>query len=177
MLRIGNFYYMQVFKATVGSSIPLRVYFIVAPASADEQRFLSAIKKERVAFERLISEKAHMSVPIPRTRENSGASSAVATIRKGSGVDPWGISPPGMGNSGMSSTQGALTTLLGSKGLSRYQLLTKAESAPRPLTVDLAGVADMGKRVVVVDLREFRAKLPFRLYNAGRFLTCGGSPA
>lgn len=85
----------------------------------------------------------------------------------GSGADKWGITAEGTGGTG-SSAQSAVATLLGPRGVARYQLAAgQSAGVQRPLTVDLAGVADTGRRVVVADLREFRAKLPFRLYNAG----------
>ena len=161
----------QVYKATAAAKRPLRVYLIVAPASADEQRFLSAIRKERVAFERLIHEKAHMAAPLLQAQPTALAAAGEASGRKsdsgssGAGADKWGITAEGTRGS---SAQSAVATLLGPRGVARYQLAAgQSAGVLRPLTVDLAGVADMGRRVVVADLREFRAKLPFRLYNAG----------
>lgn len=102
-----------------------------------------------------------MSTPVPVAAQ-SGADAAAAALppRKGGSGDNWGIHSEGGG------AQGALASLLGRGGVAKYQMATGA-GAVRPLTVDLAGVADTGRRMIVADLREFRAKLPFRLYNAG----------
>ncbi|KAI8914895.1 hypothetical protein DFJ77DRAFT_463850 [Powellomyces hirtus] len=42
----------------------LRVYFLVYENSVEEQRFLSMIRKEKAAFEKLIREKSIMAIPI-----------------------------------------------------------------------------------------------------------------
>ena len=38
--------------------MPLRVYFLMYMGSTEEQRYLTALRKEKVAFEYLIREKA-----------------------------------------------------------------------------------------------------------------------
>lgn len=45
---------------------PLRVYFFVYGGSTEEQRYLTALRKEKEAFEKLIREKASMVVPEER---------------------------------------------------------------------------------------------------------------
>uniref|UniRef100_A0A452TCC1 DNA repair endonuclease XPF n=1 Tax=Ursus maritimus TaxID=29073 RepID=A0A452TCC1_URSMA len=42
---------------------PLRVYFLIYGGSTEEQRYLTALRKEKEAFEKLIREKASMVVP------------------------------------------------------------------------------------------------------------------
>ena len=106
--------------------------------------------------------------PEPPSAEAVAALAARAPIRKGgNGIDQWGITPDGTRGGG--ATREALASLLGARGVLRYDLVTglQGNSTPRPLTVDLAGVADSGRRIVIADMREFRAKLPFRLYNSG----------
>ncbi|XP_008580075.1 PREDICTED: DNA repair endonuclease XPF [Galeopterus variegatus] len=45
---------------------PLRVYFLIYGGSTEEQRYLTALRKEKEAFEKLIREKATMVVPEER---------------------------------------------------------------------------------------------------------------
>nr|XP_015094559.1 DNA repair endonuclease XPF [Vicugna pacos] len=45
---------------------PLRVYFLIYGGSTEEQRYLTALRKEKEAFEKLIREKASMVVPEER---------------------------------------------------------------------------------------------------------------
>ncbi|XP_004466678.1 DNA repair endonuclease XPF [Dasypus novemcinctus] len=45
---------------------PLRVYFLIYGGSTEEQRYLTALRKEKEAFEKLIREKAGMVIPEER---------------------------------------------------------------------------------------------------------------
>ncbi|KAM4698050.1 DNA repair endonuclease XPF [Rhinophrynus dorsalis] len=45
---------------------PLRVYFLIYGGSTEEQRYLTALRKEKEAFEQLIREKASMVIPEER---------------------------------------------------------------------------------------------------------------
>ncbi|XP_021266875.1 DNA repair endonuclease XPF [Numida meleagris] len=45
---------------------PLRVYFLIYGSSTEEQRYLTALRKEKEAFEKLIRERASMVVPEER---------------------------------------------------------------------------------------------------------------
>ncbi|XP_004604386.2 DNA repair endonuclease XPF [Sorex araneus] len=45
---------------------PLRVYFLIYGGSTEEQRYLTALRKEKEAFEKLIREKASMVIPEER---------------------------------------------------------------------------------------------------------------
>ena len=47
----------QVFRAE-RPGIPLRVYFLCYEASVEEQKYLTALRREKEAFERLIHEKS-----------------------------------------------------------------------------------------------------------------------
>ncbi|XP_066130910.1 DNA repair endonuclease XPF [Saccopteryx bilineata] len=49
---------------------PLRVYFLIYGGSTEEQRYLTALRKEKEAFEKLIREKASMVVPEEREGRN-----------------------------------------------------------------------------------------------------------
>jgi DNA excision repair protein ERCC-4 len=48
---------MQMYKAS-NPGMPLRVYFLTYENSVEEQRYLSSVRKEKEAFERLIHQKA-----------------------------------------------------------------------------------------------------------------------
>ncbi|KAJ3298748.1 hypothetical protein HK104_010313 [Borealophlyctis nickersoniae] len=54
---------VEVFKAQ-NPHCPLKVYFMVYDNSVEEQRYLSQIRKEKSAFEKLIREKSIMAIPI-----------------------------------------------------------------------------------------------------------------
>ncbi|KAI8825717.1 uncharacterized protein EV422DRAFT_563548 [Fimicolochytrium jonesii] len=54
---------VECFKA-LNPSMNLNVYFMVYEDSVEEQRFLSGIRKEKSAFEKLIREKSIMAIPI-----------------------------------------------------------------------------------------------------------------
>ncbi|KAJ8413627.1 hypothetical protein AAFF_G00081340 [Aldrovandia affinis] len=56
---------LEIFKASRPGK-PLRVYFLIYGGSTEEQRYLTALRKEKEAFEHLIREKASMVVPEER---------------------------------------------------------------------------------------------------------------
>ncbi|KAL2078172.1 hypothetical protein ACEWY4_025857 [Coilia grayii] len=56
---------LEIFKASRPGK-PLRVYFLIYTGSTEEQRYLTALHKEKQAFEHLIREKATMVVPEER---------------------------------------------------------------------------------------------------------------
>ncbi|GAA6101030.1 DNA repair endonuclease XPF [Tachysurus ichikawai] len=56
---------LEVYKATRPGK-PLRVYFLIYGGSTEEQRYLTALRKEKQAFEQLIRDKASMVVPEER---------------------------------------------------------------------------------------------------------------
>ncbi|KAM7148941.1 DNA repair endonuclease XPF [Molossus nigricans] len=59
---------------------PLRVYFLIYGGSTEEQRYLTALRKEKEAFEKLIREKASMVIP----EEREGRSEANLDLVRGS---------------------------------------------------------------------------------------------
>ncbi|XP_016051705.1 PREDICTED: DNA repair endonuclease XPF [Miniopterus natalensis] len=59
---------------------PLRVYFLIYGGSTEEQRYLTALRKEKEAFEKLIREKASMVVP----EEREGRSETNLDLVRGS---------------------------------------------------------------------------------------------
>ncbi|XP_053221893.1 DNA repair endonuclease XPF [Podarcis raffonei] len=56
---------LEIFKASRPGR-PLRVYFLIYGGSTEEQRYLTALRKEKEAFEKLIREKASMVIPEER---------------------------------------------------------------------------------------------------------------
>ncbi|MBN3303856.1 XPF endonuclease, partial [Amia calva] len=56
---------LEIYKASRPGK-PLRVYFLIYGGSTEEQRYLTALRKEKQAFEHLIREKASMVVPEER---------------------------------------------------------------------------------------------------------------
>ncbi|KAL2914851.1 DNA repair protein RAD16 [Polyrhizophydium stewartii] len=54
---------VEVFKA-LNPDEQIRVYFLVYDNSVEEQRYLTSIRREKEAFERLINQKANMVIPI-----------------------------------------------------------------------------------------------------------------
>lgn len=54
---------VEVHQARRPMSETLKVYFIVYEKSVEEQRYLSALTREKEAFERLVQEKKHMVMP------------------------------------------------------------------------------------------------------------------
>uniref|UniRef100_A0A663N4T6 DNA repair endonuclease XPF n=2 Tax=Athene cunicularia TaxID=194338 RepID=A0A663N4T6_ATHCN len=56
---------LEIYKASRPGK-PLRVYFLIYGGSTEEQRYLTALRKEKEAFEKLIREKAGMVIPEER---------------------------------------------------------------------------------------------------------------
>ncbi|XP_048188551.1 DNA repair endonuclease XPF [Perognathus longimembris pacificus] len=87
---------LEVFRASRPGR-PMRVYFLIYGGSTEEQRYLTTLRKEKEAFEKLIREKASMVVPEEREgrdesnldlmRGQTAAGSAVDT-RKAGGQEP-----------------------------------------------------------------------------------------
>ncbi|XP_048584311.1 DNA repair endonuclease XPF isoform X2 [Nematostella vectensis] len=83
---------LEVFKAS-RPGIPLRVYFMIYTGSVEEQKYLTTLRKEKEAFEKLIREKASMVTPeeqegrswaaMALSRDPSKATDAVNTRKAG----------------------------------------------------------------------------------------------
>ncbi|CAM4522824.1 unnamed protein product [Lepidochelys kempii] len=56
---------LEIYKASRPGN-PLRVYFLIYGGSTEEQRYLTVLRKEKEAFEKLIREKASMVIPEER---------------------------------------------------------------------------------------------------------------
>jgi len=142
----------EVYAATAAPpGRPVRVYFTRFANSAEDQLFRLALQKEEDAFQKLIHAKAHMAVP---RRASAAVERAAETVSGTSrGVDAWGIS---MEDSRQSRSYGTLARGGG-----------QASKMGRTSAGALGGVKDAGRRRVVVDIREFRSKLPALLHAAG----------
>nr|XP_023653014.1 DNA repair endonuclease XPF isoform X2 [Paramormyrops kingsleyae] len=101
-----------------------RVYFLIYGGSTEEQRYLTALRKEKEAFEHLIREKASMVVPEEREgrgdtnldllRSQEGADGSSST-RKAGGQDP--ATPPSRVIVDMREFRSELPSLLHRRGL------------------------------------------------------------
>ncbi|XP_069036755.1 DNA repair endonuclease XPF [Lepisosteus oculatus] len=88
---------LEVYKASRPGQ-PLRVYFLIYGGSTEEQRYLTALRKEKQAFEHLIREKASMVVPEERegrgdtnldlVRNAEPASASTSTRKAGGQEEP-----------------------------------------------------------------------------------------
>nr|XP_019606236.1 PREDICTED: DNA repair endonuclease XPF [Rhinolophus sinicus] len=70
---------LEIYRAS-RTGKPLRVYFLIYGGSTEEQRYLTALRKEKEAFEKLIREKASMVVP----EEREGRSETNLDLVRGS---------------------------------------------------------------------------------------------
>uniref|UniRef100_A0A8C6J3I6 DNA repair endonuclease XPF n=1 Tax=Melopsittacus undulatus TaxID=13146 RepID=A0A8C6J3I6_MELUD len=86
---------LEIYKASRPGK-PLRVYFLIYGGSTEEQRYLTALRKEKEAFERLIREKASMVIPEEREGRDetnfdlvrdANPASAVPDTRKAGGQE------------------------------------------------------------------------------------------
>uniref|UniRef100_A0ACB8FKS8 DNA repair endonuclease XPF n=1 Tax=Sphaerodactylus townsendi TaxID=933632 RepID=A0ACB8FKS8_9SAUR len=86
---------LEIYKASRPGK-PLRVYFLIYGGSTEEQRYLTTLRKEKEAFEKLIREKASMVIPEEREGRDEtnldlvrdAAPAAVSTdTRKAGGQD------------------------------------------------------------------------------------------
>ena len=71
---------IEVYKATHCVGLPLRVYFMMYDNSVEEQQYLTQLKKEKQAFERLIFEKAHLNIPASPGRGNVVAAASAGVL-------------------------------------------------------------------------------------------------
>uniref|UniRef100_A0ABM5F071 DNA repair endonuclease XPF n=1 Tax=Pogona vitticeps TaxID=103695 RepID=A0ABM5F071_9SAUR len=90
---------LEIYKASRPGK-PLRVYFLIYGGSTEEQRYLTTLRKEKEAFEKLIREKASMVIPEERegrdeTNLDLGKDSALVTVptdtRKAGGQELKGV--------------------------------------------------------------------------------------
>jgi ERCC4-type nuclease len=160
---------LELYRAAVlPASEPLRVYYLVHAGSAEEQRYLSALSKEKLAFEKLISAKSYMAP----SSTDAVAMTQVASVGRSHGeVDAWGIEnlaniDSRLSRGGVSASTGIADALA---LLTPHSKATYKSTLPdhiRPLAVGISG-EDVGRRIVIVDMREFRAQLPMQLHNIG----------
>ncbi|KJE97093.1 DNA repair helicase RAD25 [Capsaspora owczarzaki ATCC 30864] len=135
---------LEVFKCT-RPAIPLRIYMLVYKTSVEEQRYLTSIRKEKDAFLALIYEKSMMAVPVDQDgrRDFSEQTSAMdADLQQA--------------NFGRSQGQASSTHLMFPSNPSLSMAAANASSA-----------ASSRRRLVIVDMREFRSTLPSMLHARG----------
>ncbi|KAG8432939.1 hypothetical protein GDO86_017269 [Hymenochirus boettgeri] len=85
---------LEIYRASKQKS--LRVYFLIYGGSTEEQRYLTSLRKEKEAFEKLIREKASMVIPEERDGKDNtnldlqrdAAAEASADTRKAGGQQP-----------------------------------------------------------------------------------------
>lgn len=144
----------ELYKALHLGKRPLRVYTLSYENSVEQRAFGVAVAQERTAFERLIDAKALMTLPAPTSAEAAAAAQAAAaatatarTPRHRAGQDAdWAAA--------MAGQPAAAAAAVAS------------DSRAQAAALKFCGVRDQGKRRVVVDMREFRSKLPSLLHQA-----------
>jgi len=164
---------LEVYKALHASKRPMRVYFVLHDNSVEQHGYTSALAREQEAFEKLIHAKAHMALPAqdsllaaPQRAGSAAAQSASAAIAASSAGNTSVKTMPVTGDGGAAEWARAqeFAALAESSGDSR----AAARGSRLGASVQgLVGVKDEGKRTVVVDMREFRSKLPSLLHAAG----------
>lgn len=70
---------LEIYKAS-RSGKPLRVYFLIYGGSTEEQRYLTTLRKEKLAFEHLIREKSVMVVPQEREGRDDSNQDLVRSV-------------------------------------------------------------------------------------------------
>uniref|UniRef100_A0A4W3HSV6 DNA repair endonuclease XPF n=1 Tax=Callorhinchus milii TaxID=7868 RepID=A0A4W3HSV6_CALMI len=70
---------LEIYKASRPGQ-PLRVYFLIYGGSSEEQRYLTTLRKEKMAFEHLIREKAVMVVPQEREGRDDSNQDLVRSV-------------------------------------------------------------------------------------------------
>ncbi|XP_062509704.1 DNA repair endonuclease XPF-like isoform X2 [Corticium candelabrum] len=136
---------LEVYKAK-RPGVPVRVYFLFYENSVEEQRYLTALRKEKDAFELLIREKASMVVP----EDQDGKSGHAVNLTRD-------LSSPASASTNSSRKAGGRAE--------------DAKSTVSLLIFSLIGLVltcvhnDVYK--VVVDVREFRSKLPSIVHRRG----------
>jgi DNA excision repair protein ERCC-4 len=164
--------HLEVYKALHASRRPLRVYFVLHDNSVEQHSYTSALAREQDAFEKLIHAKAHMALPaedsvaVASARTGSAAAqSAAAAAAAGGNISVKRMLVTGAaGSDEWARAQQEFAVLAEAGGDSR----AAARGARLGASVEgFVGVKDEGKRTVVVDMREFRSKLPSLLHAAG----------
>lgn len=144
---------IEMYKALHMATHPVRLYFMVYDNGAEQQQYLSSLKREKNAFEKLIHLKAHLALPVALP---------LSAVDGAAGTTPAGAAGGGAGAGG---AFGGGTDSWGITLDSRAKRELKAAST---VGRGLGGVAVQrtGQRVVV-DMREFRSKLPSMLHLSG----------
>mgnify|MGYP005990992683 CR=1 FL=1 len=164
---------LEVYKALHAAKRPMRVYFVLHDNSVEQHGYTSALAREQDAFEKLIHAKAHMALPAQESVQISphhvgsaaaqSASAAMAASSAGN-TSVKTMAVTGQGGAAEWARAQEFAALAETSGDSR----AAARGSRLGASVQgLVGVKDEGKRTVVVDMREFRSKLPSLLHAAG----------
>ena len=134
-------------------TLPITVYFCQYNDSVEQQRYLSAIKQEKEAFDQLIFQKAHMIVPSNIEGRSVGLSGASTVVERTPAMRaPRGDMDDGSGL--RMNTYEAYQSTIAQKGS----------------VVNTRRGGDMSVQhsgTVIVDVREFRSSLPSLLHSRG----------
>ncbi|KAK1344825.1 hypothetical protein QTO34_013527 [Cnephaeus nilssonii] len=135
---------------------------IYRASSTEEQRYLTALRKEKEAFEKLIREKASMVVPEEREgRSETNLDLVRGSVSAGDPADTRKAAPP--------------TSLIGCPKSHRLRLplARSATLSPASHQPDQSPSGTRGQeqksiqQTIVVDMREFRSELPSLIHRRG----------
>ncbi|CAE7736325.1 Ercc4 [Symbiodinium sp. KB8] len=159
---------LEVYKACFAPTRPLRVFYVLHQNSVEEHAYTASLKREENAFENLIRAKAHMALPAQSTV-------STAQLTAGSGAAQSAAAAVAASHHGRTSHKRTAITGSGfadewaeAGRTSIYSADSRGGGARvGPGVVGLLGVKDEGRRDIIVDMREFRSKLPSLLHAAG----------
>ena len=132
----------------------LSVYYCQYVASVEEQRYLSAIRQEKEAFDQLIFQKQHLVVPSEREGRSVGLSGGDLSVESSAALRmPSGSLDDGGGITRYSTFESYAATL-------RDKATAVSTRRGGDMSVQVSGT-------VIVDVREFRSSLPSLLHSRG----------
>lgn len=157
---------LEVFAASPLCPAALTLYTLTYDKSVEKRKFVAAVGKERDAFAKLIAEKGSMApLPPPTTeaqeRAVGGADASLVVAGGGAGAggapdggrDAWGITMKGESFAARAGGLArGLATLTGGGGAATAAALATSRASRHP---------------IIVDMRDFRSKLPSLLDQAG----------
>eukprot|EP01138_Halocafeteria_seosinensis_P013563 gb/GECG01013852.1/.p1 GENE.gb/GECG01013852.1/~~gb/GECG01013852.1/.p1 ORF type:complete len:907 (+),score=108.72 gb/GECG01013852.1/:1-2721(+) len=141
---------IEVYKAEVLGIRPLRVYFLLYEKSVEEHCYLASLRTEQEAFEKLIQTKAHMTIPAGTPEDNVRRNKA-----PGDGIFDHGSSKGKTSRKGHKDEEDMWD-----------DLFVRAASGDSRLVSSRSQNVELPKKILV-DMREFRSKLPSLLHQAG----------
>lgn len=142
--------YTQVYKAEVLGMRPLRVYFLLYEKSVEEHCYLASLRNEQESFEKLIQTKAHMTIPAGTPEDNVRRNKT-----SGDSIFDHGSSKGKTSRKGHKDEEEMWN-----------DLFVRAASGDSRLVRSSAQEVELPKKILV-DMREFRSKLPSLLHQVG----------